>query len=244
MAGNWKMYKTAQQTREYLREFLPLVEAVEGREIVICPPFPSLPAAVEMTASSKVGIGGQNLHWAAEGAYTGEVSAQMLVAAGCAWVIIGHSERRQYFGETDENVRKKTEAAIEAGLTPIVCVGETLDQREAGLTEEVLLTQFAGGMKGLNPDHFARVTVACEPVRANGTATTATQEMAEEAHRLVRRTAALHYGGAAAAELRILYGGSVKPGNAPALMAKGDIDGVLVGGASLDAKDFAQIVKA
>ncbi len=242
MAGNWKMFKTAQQTRDYFQRFLPLVENASGREIVVCPPFPCLAAAAEATAGSKTAIGGQNLYWVAEGAYTGEVSAPMLVDVGCRWVIVGHSERRQYFHETDENVRKRTEAALEAGLTPIVCVGETLEQRESGRTGDVLEAQFHGGLRGLNPEQFAALTIAYEPVWAIGTGKTATPEMAEEAHCRIRALAESHYGAPAASSLRILYGGSVKPDNAASLMAKPDIDGVLVGGASLDPLGFAAIV--
>ncbi len=242
MAGNWKMFKTAEQTKAYFEAFLPLVAGVKGHEIVICPPFPCLPAAAEAARGSSIGIGAQNVHWAAEGAFTGEVSAPMLVDAGCRWVIIGHSERRQYFHETDEWVRMRTEAALDAALTPIVCVGETLEEREAARTVEVLERQFHGGLRGLNPDRFARLVIAYEPVWAIGTGRTATPEIAEEAHRAIRKLADLHFGAETAGGLRILYGGSVKPENAASLMAKSDIDGVLVGGASLDAKGFAAIV--
>ncbi len=244
MAGNWKMFKTAAQTRSYFEAFRPLVASTKDREIVICPPYLCVPAAVESVQGTGIEIGAQNMHWVAEGAYTGEVSAPMLLDAGCRWVIIGHSERRQYFHETDEWVRRRTEAALEAGLKPIVCVGETLAEREEGRTVEVLERQFQGGLHGLKPESFANVVVAYEPVWAIGTGRTATPEMAEEAHKAIRTLAQLHYGDAAAQALRILYGGSVKPDNAASLMAKSDIDGVLVGGASLDPKGFATIVNA
>jgi triosephosphate isomerase len=242
MAGNWKMYKTAPETSAFFEKFRPLVEKTEGRDIVICPTFPNLPAAVQATAGTRVGIGGQNLFWAKEGAYTGEVSGGMLTAVGAKWVIIGHSERRQYFGETDETVLRRTVAALEAGLRPIVCVGERLEEREAGRTEAVLAVQFADGIAKLTPAQFSAIVVAYEPVWAIGTGKTATPEIASDAHHFIRAQAEAKYGAAAAASLRILYGGSVKPDNAKSLMAKEDIDGALVGGASLDAAFFAAIV--
>ncbi|MGB9605073.1 MAG: triose-phosphate isomerase [Bryobacteraceae bacterium] len=242
MAGNWKMYKTPAETRAYFEKFLPLIENVTGRQIVICPPFTNLAAAVEAAAGSRVEIGGQDLFWMKEGAYTGEVSGPMLAAVGCRWVIIGHSERRQYFGETDETVLKKTAAALEADLTPIVCVGERLEEREAGRTEAVLLEQFRDGIAGLSPEQFARIVIAYEPVWAIGTGRTATPEIAAAAHRFLREQARERYGEQAASRLRILYGGSVKPDNISGLMAEEEIDGVLVGGASLDPVSFAAIV--
>ena len=182
------------------------------------------------------------MHFAEEGAYTGEVSAPMLAAAGCRWVIVGHSERRQYFGETDESVFKKTVAALEAGLTPIVCVGERLEEREGGLTENVLAKQCAGGVCGLSPEQFARIVIAYEPVWAIGTGRTATPEIASQAHHFLRDQVSARFGQEAAEALRILYGGSVKPDNIKGLMAQPDLDGALVGGASLDPVSFAKIV--
>jgi len=242
MAGNWKMYKTPAETRAFFEKFRPLVENAADREIVICPPFTNLAAAVEAAAGSRIEIGGQDLYWMKEGAYTGEVSGPMLAAVGCRWVIIGHSERRQYFGETDQTVLKKTAAALEAGLKPIVCVGERLEEREAGRTEAVLARQFRDGISGLTPEQFAGIVIAYEPVWAIGTGRTATPQMAAEAHRFLRAEARQRYGEQAAARLRILYGGSVKPDNIRGLMAEEEIDGVLVGGASLDAASFASIV--
>jgi len=242
MAGNWKMYKTPAETRAFFATFRPLVENAAGRQIVICPPFTDLEAAVEAARGSRIEVGGQDLFWLKEGAYTGEVSGPMLAAVGCRWVIIGHSERRQYFGESDQTVLKKTVAALEAGLTPIVCVGEQLEQREAGRTEAVLLEQFRQGIAGLTAEQFARIVIAYEPVWAIGTGRTATPQTAAEAHRFLRAQARAHYGEQAAARLRILYGGSVKPDNIQGLMAEQEIDGVLVGGASLDPASFAAIV--
>jgi len=242
MAGNWKMYKTAAETAAFFEKFRPLVEKSEHCDMVICPPFPNLPAAVAAVYGGRIEIGGQNLFWAQEGAFTGEVSAAMLVAVGARWVIIGHSERRQYFGETDESVLKKTKAALEAGLYPIVCVGERLEEREAGHTQAVLLRQFRDGIAGLKPEQFDQIVMAYEPVWAIGTGRTATPEMASDAHRFIRAQVDAQYGKEAAARTRILYGGSVKPDNIKGLMAQTEIDGVLVGGASLDAISFGSIV--
>ena len=241
LAGNWKMYKTAAETSAFFESFAPLVSKSTHAEIVICPPFVNLPAAVEAASGTNIEVGGQDLFWLREGAYTGEISAPMLAGVGCRWVIVGHSERRQYFHETDETVLKKTQAALAAGLTPIVCVGERLEERESGATESVLRTQCAGGIAGLTPEEFARIVIAYEPVWAIGTGKTATPEIAAHAHRVLRVELATHFGEAAASS-RILYGGSVKPDNVKTLMAQEEIDGALVGGASLDAASFAAIV--
>ncbi len=242
MAGNWKMYKTAQETTAFFEKFRSLVEKTTGRDIVLCPTFLSLPVAVQATQGTRIGIGGQNLYWKKEGAFTGEVSAPMIAAVGAQWVIIGHSERRQFFGETDETVYQKTVAALEAGLHPIVCVGEMLADREGGRTDAVLAGQFAGGIAKLTPEQFAKIVIAYEPVWAIGTGKTATPEIASDTHKSIRAEAAKKFGADAAAKLRILYGGSVKPDNTKTLMAKEDIDGTLVGGASLDPASFAAIV--
>jgi triosephosphate isomerase len=242
MAGNWKMYKTPEQTAAFFEKFLPLVERSNHCEILVCPPFVNLPAAVAAAKGSAVGVGAQNLYWAPEGAFTGEVSAPMLVAVGCRSVIIGHSERRQFFGESDETVLKKTKAALEAGLQPVVCLGEMLEEREAGRTNTVLETQFRGGVSALSPAEFAAVVIAYEPVWAIGTGRTATPEIAADAHRFLREQVRAKYGPDAAARTRILYGGSVKPDNVKGLMAQPDIDGALVGGASLEPVSFASIV--
>ena len=243
MAANWKMFKKPDQTRDFFRDFLPLVADHTRDEIVVCPPYIDLHAAVEAAKGSNVAIGAQNVYWKEEGAFTGEVSPNMLLAAGCTHVIIGHSERRQYFGETDDTVNLKLKAALEAGLTPIVCVGEVLEEREAGLTEDVLRRQCLRAFHAISGKKAAPLVVAYEPVWAIGTGKTATPELAASAHLLIRLEAAKAFGQEKADELRILYGGSVKPENVRSLMAEPEIDGALVGGASLDSKSFAAIVK-
>ena len=242
MAGNWKMYKTAKDTRAYFEKFLPLVKGCSGREIVICPPYPNLEAAVEDTAGTGVHIGAQNLYWGKEGAVTGEVSGPMIHSIGCTHVIIAHSERREYFNESEQDVPRKTKAALEAGLTPIVCVGERLAERESGQTASVLHEQFQDGIGPLAPDEFAKIVIAYEPVWAIGTGKTATPQIAEDAHKTIRNEARQRFGEQLASAVRILYGGSVKPDNVKSLMAIEEIDGVLVGGASLDPVSFAAIV--
>jgi triosephosphate isomerase len=242
IAGNWKMYKNPAETRTFLEALIPLVARAAHADVVVCPPFTGLAAAVDAARSTNIEIGAQDVFWLKEGAYTGEVSAPMLAAAGCRWVIIGHSERRQYFAETDETVLKKTLAALEAGLKPIVCVGEKLDQREAGSTEAVLAAQFSGSLAKLAPDQFARLVIAYEPVWAIGTGKTATPEIAADAHRFLRSQVASRFGPEAAGACRILYGGSVKPDNIKGLMAQPELDGALVGGASLDPASFSSLV--
>jgi triosephosphate isomerase (TIM) len=242
MAGNWKMYKTPAETTAFFEKFRPLVEKSEHCEVVICPPFTNLAAAVDAVKGSRVQVGSQNIAWAKEGAFTGEISGPMLNAVGVSHAIVGHSERRQYFCETDETVLKRTLAALEFGLTPIVCVGERLEQREAGQTEAVLIGQFEKGIAGLSPQQFAKIVIAYEPVWAIGTGKTATPEIAADAHRVIRAQVREKFGKEAADSVRILYGGSVKPDNVKTLMAQPEIDGVLVGGASLDPAGFASIV--
>ena len=243
MAANWKMYKTPDQTRDFFRDFLPLIADHTRDEIAVCPSFVCLAAAVEAAKGSHVAIGGQNLHWEKEGAYTGEISAGMLLAAGCTHVIIGHSERRQYFGETDDAVNRKLKTALEAGLTPIVCVGEVLEEREAGLTEDVLRRQCLRAFHAISGKKAGKLVIAYEPVWAIGTGKTATPRLAAEAHVLIRGEAAKAFGDKMAESLRILYGGSVKPENVKSLMSEEEIDGALVGGASLNATSFAEIIK-
>ena len=236
------MYKTAAETRAFFEAFLPLIASTTDCDIVVAPPFTALAAAVEAARSSAVEISAQNLYWEREGAFTGEISARMLVDAGCSGVIIGHSERRHYFGETDESVDRKTRAALDAGLTPIVCVGETLTEREANLADAVLKRQVKDGLCALTPAEFSRILIAYEPVWAIGTGRTATPEIAAEAHRHIRNLVAAEFTPEQASALRILYGGSVKPDNIKGLMAQDGIDGALVGGASLDPRSFAAIV--
>jgi triosephosphate isomerase len=243
MAANWKMYKTPEQAQEFFRNFLPLVGSHDRDEIVVCPPFLDLPAALEAARGSHVAIGAQNVHWKEEGAFTGETSAAQLLALGVTHVIIGHSERRQYFGETDDTVNLRLKTALEAGLTPICCVGEVLEERESGLTDDVLRRQCVRAFHAISAKKAAKMIVAYEPVWAIGTGKTATPEIAAEAHAVIRREATEIFGEEFAGKLRILYGGSVKPENAATLMSQEEIDGALVGGASLDPKSFAAIVK-
>src|SRR5438270_2848533 len=243
IAANWKMYKNPAQTEELFDKFLPLIFDHNRDEIVVCPPYVDLHAAIESAKGSNVAVGAQNVYWKDEGAFTGEISAQMLVAVGCTHVIIGHSERRQYFGETDDTVNLRLKAALEHGLTPIVCVGEGLEEREAGLTEDVLRRQCLRAFNALSAKKAAKLVIAYEPVWAIGTGKTATPQMASDAHVIIRGEAANAFGQEFADGLRILYGGSVKPDNANALMSQEEIDGALVGGASLDPKSFAAIVK-
>ena len=242
IAGNWKMYKSAAEAMDFFEKFKPLVERSDHCEIVIAPPFPALAAAANAARGTRIRIAAQNLFWEPEGAFTGEVSGPMIVATGCSHAIIGHSERRQYFHETNQTVNRRLRAALAAGLIPIVCIGERLEEREAGRTEAVLIEQFEGAFDALTPEQFSPILVAYEPVWAIGTGRTATPEIAAEAHRLIRDRAARRFGPAAAENLRILYGGSVKPDNIQGLMARPEIDGVLVGGASLDPVSMASIV--
>jgi triosephosphate isomerase len=243
IAANWKMYKTPAQAQEFVAAFLPLVANHDRDEIVLCPSDTSLSVVIAAVAGTNVAVGGQNMYFADEGAFTGETSPVMLKAINATHILIGHSERRQYFGETDETVNKKLLAALKHELKPVVCVGETLTEREAGHTEEVLLRQLRTGLAGLTAPLCETVVIAYEPVWAIGTGKTATPEMAAAAHVIVRKEIAAVLGQQAAETIRILYGGSVKPDNATALLGMEEIDGALVGGASLDPQSFAKIVK-
>jgi triosephosphate isomerase len=242
MAGNWKMYKTAAETSAFFEKFRPLVAASTHCDVVICPPFVNLPAAAEAARGTRIEIGGQNMYWEKEGAYTGEVSGAMLTCSGCKWVLIAHSERRLYFGETDESAAKKIVAALEVDLTPVYCVGESLQEREAGRCFDVLTRHVQSGLSKLTPEQFTRLVLAYEPVWAIGTGKVATPDLAAEAHRFIREQIRSLFGPEAAASCRILYGGSVKPDNIRGLMAQPEIDGALVGGASLDPVSFSSIV--
>ena len=243
IAANWKMYKTPAEARDFFRDFLPLVSSHDRDEIVVCPTYLAIDAGVQSVKGTNVAVGAQDLYWQKEGAYTGEICGSMLVSVGATHVIIGHSERRQYFGETDDTVNLKLKAAIEAGLIPIVCVGEVLEEREAGLTDDVLRRQCLRAFNKVSAKKAASLVVAYEPVWAIGTGKTATPQLAADAHAIIRAEAAESFGEEFSAKLRILYGGSVKPENAHALMSEEEIDGALVGGASLDPKSFAAIVK-
>ncbi len=243
IAGNWKMFKNQKETRAFFRALKPLVAEVTDCDMVIAPPFTDIPAAVKAAKGTPIGISAQDVFWEKQGAFTGQVSTSMLVEAGCRYAIIGHSERRQFFGETNETVFKKTKSALAAGLTPIVCIGEMLADREAGNTEKVIQSQFQCSVGALTPEEFSRILIAYEPVWAIGTGRTATPDMAAAVHKFVRQCAAEKFTASHASALRILYGGSVKPDNIQGLMAQEELDGALVGGASLDPKSFASLVK-
>ena len=237
------MYKTPADTRAFFSAVKPLVAGVSDCDMVIAPPFTNIPAAVESAKGTRIAISGQNVYWEKEGAFTGEISTGMLVEAGCKYVIVGHSERRQFFGDTNDTVSKKAKAALAAGLTPIVCIGEVLADREVGNTERVIEAQFQGSVGALTAEEFSRILIAYEPVWAIGTGRTATPEVAAAVHKFVRQCAAEKFSAQRASALRILYGGSVKPDNIKGLMAQEELDGALVGGASLDANSFASLVK-
>ena len=241
IAGNWKTHKTPSQTREFFKEFLPQVEGIDNVEILICPPFVSLPAAVEAVKGSPVKIGGQNCYFEKEGPFTGEISPVMLREVGCEYVIIGHSERRHIFGESDELINKKVVSALGEGLRVILCVGETLQEREGGLTFTVVETQLKLGLSGVE-DKLDRIEIAYEPVWAIGTGVAAKPEDAQEVHRFIYQKLR-ELNPQKAERVRVLYGGSVKPDNAEAILSQPDIKGVLVGGASLKPDSFARIVK-
>jgi triosephosphate isomerase (TIM) len=243
IAGNWKMHKTVHETVVYVKEFRSLVKDIEEVEIVLAPAFTAIHAAAEAARNTKVGIAGQNLHWEKQGAFTGEVSAPMIKEAGAEYVIIGHSERRQYFGETDQSVNRRLRAALTAELIAIVCVGETLEQREANETLAVLDRQIKDGFDGITGAQVAGLVIAYEPVWAIGTGRTATSAQAQEAHAHIRHRLRQWFGAAAGDECHVIYGGSVKPENTQELIAQPDVDGALVGGASLEIKSFFEIVR-
>jgi triosephosphate isomerase len=242
IAGNWKMYKTGPEAEETAVRLVELVGRDVDIDVMIAPPFTALASVAHALQDSPVALGAQNLHWEAEGAFTGEISPGMLKAAGCTYVLVGHSERRQYFSETDEGVNRKTHAALESAIIPVVCIGETESEREAGETFSVLDKQLRLGLEGVSLRGAQELVIAYEPVWAIGTGKTATKEQAQEAHAFIRAQLTQNLGSDLAAGLRILYGGSVKPGNVKDLMAMPDIDGALVGGASLKPEIFAEIV--
>ena len=242
IAGNWKMHKTGSQAVEAANQLKGLVATATGVEVMIAPTFTALAPVAQVLNGSAIALGAQNLHWEKQGAFTGEISASMLVDAGCRYVIIGHSERRQLFGETDASVNRKIKSALAADLSPVFCIGETEAQREAGETFSVLDKQVRDGLKGLVFEDLAGLVVAYEPVWAIGTGKTATREQAQEAHLFIRSLLDKLFGNPFAGNTRILYGGSVKPDNVRALMEMPDVDGALVGGASLDPETFSKLV--
>jgi triosephosphate isomerase len=243
IAGNWKMFKTRSETSAFFDALIPEILDVDHCDIVVAPPFTALAVAMEEADGTRVAVSSQNVHWEADGAFTGEISVRMLLDIGCTYAIVGHSERRQYFGETDESVAKRAKAAVKGGLQAIVCVGESLTQRDAGQASEVVRRQVGEGLGQLTAPDLSHIIVAYEPVWAIGTGRTATPEIAAEMHAEIRKIFAEIHSPSAADALRILYGGSVKPDNISALMKKEDIDGALVGGASLDPASFARIIK-
>ena len=244
VAGNWKLNKTPDEAEILARCVVDAVSDVAGVDVAICPSFTALERVSSVVCCTGVGLGAQNMYWEAEGAFTGEVSAPMLLTCGCEYVILGHSERRQFFGETDDTVNRRLKAALSADLKPIVCIGESFDERQADVTEQVVETQTRGALDSISAGDMRGITLAYEPVWAIGTGLTATPEQAEAVHAFLREVLAQLYDGDVAQEVRIQYGGSVKPDNAAELFGQDNIDGGLIGGASLEADDFAAIVKA
>ncbi len=242
LVGNWKMYKNINEAIKLVNDLKIKVADVKDREIAICPPYTALSKVKEKIKDSNIKMGAQNVYWEEKGAFTGEISPSMLKDVGCDYVIIGHSERRQYFNETDEMVNKKMKAVFNLGLLPIICIGETLKEREEGRTFDIIEKQVHNGVKGLSEDLISKLIIAYEPVWAIGTGRTATPEQAEEVHKFIRELLKRIYGEGNSHLIRILYGGSVKPENITDLMGQENIDGGLVGGASLDAESFAKIV--
>ncbi len=243
IVGNWKMFKTPQEARQLAKSIKIKLTDIRKTEIAVCPPYVAIAPVLEVLKDARIGIGAQNVYVGKTGAFTGEISAPMLKDAGCRFVLIGHSERRQYFHESNASVNQKTECALAEELTPIVCIGETLEEREKDLTESVITHQFTDGLKGLREDQFLKLIIAYEPVWAIGTGRNATVEQAQDVHKIIRRLASSRFGTEASESVRLLYGGSVKPENARELLACADIDGALVGGASLDADAFSAIVR-
>jgi triosephosphate isomerase len=243
IAGNWKMYKTESEAVDLASDLRQSLKDVSGVKVLICPPFTSLSSVGKVIEGSNISLGGQNMHWEEKGAYTGEISPTMLLTAGCEYVIIGHSERRALFSETDNSVNLKTKSSLKFGLSPIICVGERLEQREANETKEVVEHQVKGAFRDLNSEDAAKTVVAYEPVWAIGTGKTATPEQANEVHLFIRELLSSEFGKQCAEKINILYGGSVKPENSGELLGMPEIDGALVGGASLSAESFERIVR-
>ncbi len=243
IAGNWKMFKTCSEAVETAKHLVKLVSTSVDVDVMIAPPFTALAQVSDVVKGTCISLGAQNLYWEAEGAYTGEISPSMLVSAGCRYVIIGHSERRQYFGETDESVNKKVKSSVNNSLIPVMCVGESEKERELNETFSVLDKQVKNGLKGFSHDDLKTLVIAYEPVWAIGTGKTATTDQAQEVHKFLRTTIEINFGNMLAKSMRILYGGSVKPNNIVELMSMPDVDGALVGGASLDPETFSKIVQ-
>jgi len=243
IAGNWKMYKTAGEALELVNGLKAELKGESAVDIVVCPPFTAIAKAAEVLKGSNIAYGAQDVYWEEEGAFTGEVAPKMLTDLGCGFCIVGHSERRTYFGETNETVNKKAKAALKHGLTPIMCVGERLEERDSGKTFDVVKDHIEGGLAGFTKEDALKIVIAYEPVWAIGTGRTATPEQAQEVHKHIRSLLGKMFGEEVSSKVRIQYGGSVKPDNVKAIMAGEDIDGALVGGASLKVKDFAEIVR-
>jgi triosephosphate isomerase len=243
IAGNWKMNKTGAETTKLASALKTLCAKIDKVEVVICPPFPALVAAKAAITGSRIGLGAQNMYWEDAGAFTGEVAAPMLLDAGCQYVILGHSERRQYFGETNQMVNKKVKKALESGLTPIFCIGEVLEERTAGITETVVRKQVVEGLEGISADAATGIVIAYEPVWAIGTGVTASPEQAQAVHQFIRGLLIEKYKKPIADQIRIQYGGSMKAENAEELLNQPDIDGGLIGGAALKADSFMGIIE-
>jgi triosephosphate isomerase len=244
IAGNWKMNKTNSEAIQLVKMIKIKVTDIKKIDMVVCPPFTALSSVNDIVRDSNLKLGAQNLFWEEKGAYTGEISVNMILSTGCSYVIIGHSERRQYFGETDETVNKKIKTALKSGLLPIVCIGETLEQREKGITQEIIDRQIRGGFSGLTSSDISKIIIAYEPVWAIGTGRNATPEQAQEVHSFIRKVLSQMYDKNLSENLRIQYGGSVNTKNSRDLLSQPDIDGALVGGASLEADSFVDIIKS
>jgi triosephosphate isomerase len=244
IAGNWKMYKNVAEAVELVRELKERVASIKKTGIIVCPPATNLTSVYEIIKGSNIALGAQNMFWEAEGAFTGENSADMIKSTGASYVIIGHSERRQYFAETDETVNKKLQTALKYGLIPIICVGETLEEREGGITRDVVKTQINGALQAISAEQMSKIIIAYEPVWAIGTGKTATPDQAQDVHAFIRSLIKDLYNDKTAENIIIQYGGSVKPENASDLLSQSDIDGALVGGACLKAESFSAIIAA
>jgi triosephosphate isomerase len=243
IAGNWKMYKTVGEAVELVNGLKEELKGESAVDIVVCPPFTAIAPVADALKGTNIGYGAQDMYWEEEGAFTGEVAPKMITDLGCGFCIIGHSERRAYFGETNATVNRKVKAALKHGLTPIMCVGERLEERDSGKTFDVVKDHVEGGLAGLAKEDVSKIIIAYEPVWAIGTGRTATPEQAQEVHNFIRHMLGDMFGEAVSSQVRIQYGGSVKPDNVKAIMAGADIDGALVGGASLKVKDFAELVR-